>query len=131
MAPRKKTDPARLRKEILGLLVAATGAFLLLALWPYDPVLRRLSSTVNLVGVVGAVSAFHLYDGMGYGAIVAAALLLVWGGLVFLDRVTRKAALITSAALAAGLSTLVLMGVVAVWSGGGGAWDARAGRLGS
>ena len=73
MARRKKREPARLRKEILGLLVAATGIFLLLALWPYDPVVRRLPSTVNLVGVVGAVSAFHLYAGVGYGAILGAA----------------------------------------------------------
>jgi S-DNA-T family DNA segregation ATPase FtsK/SpoIIIE len=131
MARRKKPDPAGLRKEILGLLVAATGVFLLLALWPYDPVLRRLPSTVNLVGVVGAFSAFHLYGGLGYGAILAAALLLVWGSLVFVDRVTRKAALLSAAAAAGGLAALVLMGVVAVWSGGGGAWDARAGRLGS
>jgi S-DNA-T family DNA segregation ATPase FtsK/SpoIIIE len=131
MARRKKPEPARLRKEILGLLMAATGGFLLLALWPYDPVLRRLPSTVNLVGVVGAVSAFHLYDGLGYGAILGAALLLIWGGLVFLDRASRKTALISAAAGVAGLTALVLMGVVAIWSGGGGAWDARAGRLGS
>ena len=130
MARRKKPDPARLRKEILGLLVAATGGFLLLALWPYDPALRRLPSTVNLVGVVGAVSAFHLYDGLGYGAILAAVLLLLWGGLVFLERVTGKAALISAAAGAAGLAVLVFMGVASVWSGGGGPWDARAGRLG-
>ena len=131
MARRKKLEPARLRKEILGLLMAATGGFLLLALWPYDPVLRRLPSTVNLVGVVGAVSAFHLYAGLGYGAILGAALLLTWGGLVFLDRAYRKAALISAAAGVAGLTALVLMGVVAIWSGGGGAWDARAGRLGN
>ena len=131
MARRKKPEPARLRKEILGLLMAATGGFLLVALWPYDPVLRRLPSTVNLVGVVGAVSAFHLYDGLGYGAILGAALLLIWGGLVFLDRASPKAALISTAAGVAGVTALVLMGVVAVWSGGGGAWDARAGRLGN
>jgi S-DNA-T family DNA segregation ATPase FtsK/SpoIIIE len=29
------------------------------------------------------------------------------------------------------MAALVLMGVVAIWSGGGGAWDARAGRLGA
>jgi S-DNA-T family DNA segregation ATPase FtsK/SpoIIIE len=131
MARRKKPEPARLRKEILGLLMAATGGFLLVALWPYDPVLRRRPSTVNLVGAVGAVSAFHLYDGLGYGAILGAALLLIWGGLVFLARASRKAALISTAAAVAGLTALVLMGVVAVWSGGGGAWDARAGRLGN
>ncbi len=130
MARRKKTEPARLRKEILGLLMAATGGFLLLALWPYDPSLARLPSSVNLVGVVGAVSAFHLYEGLGYGAILATGLLLVWGGLVFLDRASRKAALISAAAAVAGLTGLVLMGVVAIWSGGGGAWDPRAGQLG-
>ena len=131
MARRKKPDAARLRKEILGLLMAATGAFLLLALWPYDPVLGRLPSSVNLVGVVGAVSALHLYAAVGYGAILGAVLLLVWGGLVFLDRCSRKAALISAAAGVAGMAALVLMGVVAIWSGGGGAWDARAGRLGA
>ncbi|HET9582052.1 MAG TPA: DNA translocase FtsK 4TM domain-containing protein [Gemmatimonadota bacterium] len=130
MARRKKPDPTRLRKEILGLLVAATGAFLLLALWPYDPVLPRLPSTVNLVGVVGAVSAFHLYDGVGYGAVVVAGLLLVWGGLLFLDRASPKAGLISAAAAVAAPTALTLMGIVAVWSGGGGAWGARAGRLG-
>jgi S-DNA-T family DNA segregation ATPase FtsK/SpoIIIE len=131
VARRKKPDAARLRKEILGLLMAATGAFLLLALWPYDPVLGRLPSSVNLVGVVGAVSALHLYAAVGYGAILGAVLLLVWGGLVFLDRCSRKAALISAAAGVAGMAALVLMGVVAIWSGGGGAWDARAGRLGA
>ncbi|MGH7542293.1 MAG: DNA translocase FtsK 4TM domain-containing protein, partial [Gemmatimonadota bacterium] len=130
MARRKKTEPARLRKEILGLLMVATGGFLLLALWPYDPSLARLPSSVNLVGVVGAVSAFHLYEGLGYGAILATGLLLVWGGLVFLDWASRKAALISAAAAVAGLTGLVLMGVVAIWSGGGGAWDPRAGQLG-
>jgi DNA segregation ATPase FtsK/SpoIIIE, S-DNA-T family len=131
VARRKKPEPARLRKEILGLLVAATGVFLLLALWPYDPVVRRLPSTVNLVGMVGALSAFHLYAGVGYVAILGAALLLVWGGLVFLDRASRKTALISAATAVAGLTALVLMGVVAVWSGGGGAWEARAGQLGA
>jgi DNA segregation ATPase FtsK/SpoIIIE, S-DNA-T family len=131
VARRKKPDAARLRKEILGLLMAATGAFLLLALWPYDPVLGRLPSSVNLVGVVGAVSALHLYAAVGYGAILGAVLLLVWGGLVFLGRCSRKAALISAAAGVAGMAALVLMGVVAIWSGGGGAWDARAGRLGA
>ncbi len=131
MARRKKNrDRPRLRHEVLGLLMVATGIFLLLALWPFDPTLSRLSSTLNLVGVVGALSAFHLYAGLGYGALLAAALPLVWGGLVFLDRVSRKAGLISGTVTLAGLTLLVLMGVVAIWSGAGGPWDARAGRLG-
>ncbi len=110
--------------------MAATGIFLLLALWPFDPTLSRLPSTLNLVGVVGAISAYHLYAALGYGALLAAVLLLVWGGLVFLDQVTRKAGLISGAAAVAGVTLLVLMGVVAIWSGAGGLWGARAGRLG-
>ena len=48
-------------------------AFTGLTYWPYDPALGRLPSSVNLVGVVGALSAFHLYRVLGYGAVLAAA----------------------------------------------------------
>ncbi len=110
--------------------MTATAVFLLLALWPFDPTLTRFQSTSNVVGVVGALSAYHLYAALGYGAVLAAILLLVWGGLVLIDRVSRRATLLSGAGVVAGLTMLVLMGVVAIWSGAGGPWGARAGGLG-
>jgi S-DNA-T family DNA segregation ATPase FtsK/SpoIIIE len=130
MAPRKKPDPSRMRREVLGLLMAATGGFVLVALWPYDPAADRTIGTLNLVGVAGAYSAYYLYQWLGYGALLVGALLLVLGGLVFLDRLSRRAVALTVAVVAAVATLLSLIGIGAAWSGEPGYWSRRAGWAG-
>lgn len=119
-----------MRGEVLGLLMAATGGFVLVALWPYDPAAERSLATLNRVGVAGAYSAFYLYRWLGFGALMAGFLLLAWGGLLFLDRVSQRAISLTLAAVAAGVVLLSLMGIGAAWSGVPGPWSERAGWLG-
>ena len=131
MPRKKKTDSTRLRREILGILMAATGAFTLVALWPYDPASDRTPATLNRVGILGSYSAFYLYRALGYGALALALGLAVFGFLLFLDRVNRKAMVLGSSALAATWVLLALFGVVGVWNAGHSPWAARAGSLGA
>ncbi|HUP00736.1 MAG TPA: DNA translocase FtsK 4TM domain-containing protein [Gemmatimonadota bacterium] len=130
MAQRRKPDSARLRREILGLLMAATGGFLLVALWPYDPAAERSLATLNRVGIAGSYSAFYLYRWLGYGALVAGLLLLAWGALVFFDRLNRRFVAVSGAAVAATGVVLVLLGLGGVWTGAPGPWAVRAGWTG-
>lgn len=130
MPRRKKPDAGRLRREVLGLLMVVTGGFLLVALYPYDPAAERSLATLNLVGVAGAYSAFYLYQWLGYGALLAGGLLLIWGGVVFLGRGSRRAVALTVAAVTAVLVILALLGIVAAWSAAPGAWSQRAGWTG-
>ena len=110
--------------------MVATGGFLLVALWPYDPAAERSLSSLNRVGIAGSYSAFYLYRWLGVGALVPGVFLLLWGGLVFFDRMTRRALAQSGAALAAAGILLVLLGIGAVWSGAPGAWSDRAGAAG-
>jgi S-DNA-T family DNA segregation ATPase FtsK/SpoIIIE len=126
----KKSRAARLRIEVLGLLMAATAAFVLVALWPYDPAAERTLTTLNRVGIVGAYSAYYLYSVFGYGALLIGGLLLVWGGSLFFGRMSRRTGAISAAAIAGTVFGLALLGVVAAWQGGA-AGSTRAGWLGN
>ncbi len=112
------------------MLMAATGAFVLVALWPYDPAAERTLTTLNRVGIVGAYSAYYLYSVFGYGALLIGCLLLVWGGSLFFGRSSRRTGAISAAAIAGTVLGLTLMGVVAVWQGAP-AGSTRAGWLGN
>ncbi|HJU87417.1 MAG TPA: DNA translocase FtsK 4TM domain-containing protein, partial [Gemmatimonadota bacterium] len=127
MPRKKRRDPTRLRREILGILVAATGGFVLIALWPWDPALARGPETVNRVGILGAYSAFHLYRTLGFGAIALGVGLAAFGILLLFDRVTRKALTLGLGALAGVWLLLAVSGVAAAWIAGPSAWAARAG----
>ncbi|MDX1623772.1 MAG: DNA translocase FtsK [Gemmatimonadota bacterium] len=131
MARRRKPDHSRLRREILGLMMVATGMFVLIALWPYDPAAERTPDAVNRVGVLGAWTSYYLHRWLGWGSLLLGALLLAWGTLLFFDRAGRRAAILTAAAVVAGWIGLALLGIAAVWGDGGGAWAAGAGALGT
>jgi S-DNA-T family DNA segregation ATPase FtsK/SpoIIIE len=120
----------RLRGEVLGLLMAATGVFVLVALWPYDPAAERTLTTLNRVGIVGAYSAYYLYSVFGYGALLIGGLFLVWGGSLFFGRASRRTAAMSAVVVAVVIVCLALMGVVGVWQGGP-AGSTRAGWVGN
>ena len=100
MPRKKKTDSTRLKREILGILMAATGGFMLFALWPYDPALARGPETLNRVGILGSYTAFYLYRALGFGALGLALGLVTAGGLLLFDRLSRKTLALGSSALA-------------------------------
>jgi S-DNA-T family DNA segregation ATPase FtsK/SpoIIIE len=131
MPRKKKHDSTRLRREILGVLVAATGGFTLVALWPWDPGWARTPATLNRVGILGSYTAFYLYRALGFGGLVLAAGLGAWGILLLFDRVTRKALALGLSALAATWVLLTLFGVAGVWIAGPSPWTTRAGLLGT
>ena len=131
MPRKKKTDTTRLKREVLGILMAATGVFLLVALWPWDPVAQRTPATLNRVGVLGSYTAFYLYRALGFGALVVGLALVVGGALVFLHRTSRKARALGLSALAATWVLLALCGVAGVWISGSSPWIARGGVLGT
>lgn len=112
------------------MLMAATGAFVLVALWPYDPAAERTLTTLNRVGIVGAYSAYYLYRVFGYGALLIGGLLLVWGGSLFFGRTSRRTGAISAVASAGTVLGLTLMGVVAAWQGTR-AGSTRAGWVGN
>ncbi len=109
--------------------MGATGAFVLVALWPYDPAAERTLTTLNRVGIVGAYSAYYLYSVFGYGALLIGGLLLVWGGSLFFGRASRRTGAISAAAIVGTVFGLTLMGVVAAWQGAPGSM--RAGWVGN
>ncbi|MFN2382958.1 MAG: DNA translocase FtsK 4TM domain-containing protein [Gemmatimonadota bacterium] len=115
---------------MLGLLVAATGGFVCVALWPFDPVATRSLATLNLVGLLGSYSAFYLYLALGSGALLVGLMLLAWGALLLLDRASRAAAGLTLAAIAATVVSLTLLGIAGTWSAEPAGWTARSGALG-
>jgi len=127
----KRAERSRLRREVLGFLMAATGTFLLVALWPWDPAGGRSLEALNRVGFVGAYSAYYLYGWLGAGGIVPGALLLVWGVLVMVHRTSRRASFVTGAAVLATVVSLALLGLVAEWNGQPGVWETRAGAVGT
>ena len=53
--------------------MAATGGFVLAALWPWDPAVERSLAMLNLVGILGAYTAFYLYRALGFAAVVVGA----------------------------------------------------------
>ena len=126
MPRKKRKDPTRLKREILGVLMAATGGFVLVALWPWDPGLARGPETLNRVGILGAYSAFHLYRALGFGALALGAGLAASGILLLFDRVTRKALTLGLGALTAVWLLLALFGVSGVWTAGPSPWATRA-----
>ncbi len=130
MPRKKRKDSTRLKREILGVLMAATGGFVLVALWPWDPGLARGPETLNRVGILGAYSAFHLYRALGFGALALGAGLAAFGLLLLLDRVTRKALTLGLGALTAVWLLLALFGVSGVWTAGPSPWATRAGAVG-
>jgi len=130
MPRKKRKDPTRLKREILGVLMAATGGFVLVALWPWDPGLARGPETLNRVGILGAYSAFHLYRALGFGAVALGAGLAAFGILLLFDRVTRKALTLGLGALTAVWLLLALFGVSGVWTAGPSPWATRAGAVG-
>ena len=130
MPRKKRKDSTRLKREILGILMAATGGFVLVALWPWDPGLARGPETLNRVGFVGAYSAFHLFRTLGFGALALGAGLAAWGILLLFDLVTRKALTLCLSALTAVWLLLAVFGVTAVWIAGPSAWATRAGAAG-
>jgi len=130
MPRKKRKDPTRLKREILGVLMAATGGFVLVALWPWDPGLARGPETLNRVGILGAYSAFHLYRALGFGALALGAGLAAFGSLLLFDRVTRKALTLGLGALTAVWLLLALFGVSGVWTAGPSPWATRAGAVG-
>ncbi len=130
MPRKKRKDSTRLKREILGVLMAATGGFVLVALWPWDPGLARGPETLNRVGILGAYSAFHLYRALGFGALALGAGLAAFGVLLLLDRVTRKALTLGLGALTAVWLLLALFGVSGVWTAGPSPWATRAGAVG-
>ncbi len=131
MPRKKKTDSTRLKREILGILMAGTGGFMLFALWPYDPALDRSPETLNRVGILGSYTAFYLYRALGFGALGLALGLVVAGGLIVFDRLSRKSLALSSSAFAATWLLLAAFGLAGVWSGGPSPWVARAGMLGT
>jgi S-DNA-T family DNA segregation ATPase FtsK/SpoIIIE len=131
MPRKKKTDSTRLKREILGILMAATGGFMLFALWPYDPALERGPETLNRVGILGSYTAFYLYRALGFGALGLALGLVAAGGLLLFDRLSRKSLALGSSALAAAWLVLAAFGLAGVWTGGSSPWVARAGALGT
>jgi S-DNA-T family DNA segregation ATPase FtsK/SpoIIIE len=130
MPRKKRKDATRLKREILGVLMAATGGFVLVALWPWDPGLARGPETLNRVGILGAYSAFHLYRALGFGALALGAGLAAFGVLLLFDRVTRKALTLGLGALTAVWLLLTLCGVSGVWTAGPSPWATRAGAVG-
>ncbi|HJR52605.1 MAG TPA: DNA translocase FtsK 4TM domain-containing protein, partial [Gemmatimonadota bacterium] len=130
MPRKKKKDSSRLKREVLGILMAATGGFVLVALWPWDPGLERGPETLNRVGILGAYSAYYLYRALGFGALALGAGLAGLGILLLFDRVTRKALTLGLSALAAVWLLLTVFGVSAVWNAGPSAWAERAGAVG-
>jgi S-DNA-T family DNA segregation ATPase FtsK/SpoIIIE len=116
---------------VLGILIAATGGFVLAALWPWDPAVERSLAMLNLVGILGAYTAFYLYRALGFAAVVVGAALVVWGALVFLGRGGRRAVLWSLAAGIAAVLLVTLLGVGAAWSGEDTFWAPRAGALGT
>jgi len=127
----KRAERSRLRREVLGFLMAATGTFLLVALWPWDPAGGRSLEALNRVGFVGSYSAYYLYGWLGAGAIVPGAMLLVWGVLVMVHRTSRRASFVTGAAVLATVVSLALLGLLAEWNGQQGVWETRAGAVGA
>ena len=109
-------------RQVLGILMVATGGFVLVALWPWDPGLARGPATLNRVGVLGAYSAYYLYQGLGFGALALGAGLAALGVLLLFDRVTRKALTLGMSALAAVWLLLTVFGVSAVWNAGPSPW---------
>ncbi|HET6361844.1 MAG TPA: DNA translocase FtsK 4TM domain-containing protein [Gemmatimonadota bacterium] len=130
MPRKKKKDSTRLKREILGILMAATGGFVLVALWPWDPGVDRGPETLNRVGILGAYSAFYLYRALGFGALALGAGLAAFGILLLFDRVTRKALTLGLGALAAVWLLLSVFGVTAAWIAGPSPWGTRAGAAG-
>ena len=130
MPRKKRKDSTRLKREILGILMAATGGFVLVALWPWDPGLARSPETVNRVGILGSYSAFHLYRALGFGALALGAALAAYGVLLLFDRVTRKALTLGLGALAVVWLLLTTFGVAAAWIAGPSPWAMRAGAAG-
>ncbi|MFN2383343.1 MAG: DNA translocase FtsK 4TM domain-containing protein, partial [Gemmatimonadota bacterium] len=126
----KKSDPTRWKREILGVLMAATGGFTLVALWPWDPGWHRTPETLNRVGILGSYSAFYLYRAFGLGALALAGGLVVYGILLLFDRVTRKAFVLGLSALATMGVLLALFGVADAWMAGPSPWAGRGGLLG-
>jgi S-DNA-T family DNA segregation ATPase FtsK/SpoIIIE len=126
----KKSDPTRWKREILGVLMAATGGFTLVALWPWDPGWHRTPETLNRVGILGSYSAFYLYRALGLGALALAGGLVVYGMLLLFDRLTRKAVVLGLSALAAVGVLLALFGVADAWMAGPSPWAGRGGVLG-
>jgi S-DNA-T family DNA segregation ATPase FtsK/SpoIIIE len=116
---------------VLGILIAATGGFVLAALWPWDPAVERSLAMLNLVGILGAYTAFYLYRALGFAAVVVGAGLVVWGALVFLGRGGRRVVLWSLAAGIAAVLLVTLLGVGAAWSGEDTPWAPRAGALGT
>ena len=131
MPRKKKTDSTRLKREILGILMVGTGGFMLFALWPYDPALERGPDTLNRVGILGSYTAFYLYRALGFGALGLALGLVMAGGLIVFDRLSRKSLALGSSAFAAAWLLLAAFGLAGVWSGGPSPWAARAGILGT
>src|SRR5688572_1033456 len=130
MPRKKKKDSTRLKREVLGVLMAATGGFVLVALWPWDPGFARGPETLNRVGILGAYSAFYLYRALGFGALALGAGLAVLGVLLLFDRVTRKALTLGLSALTAVWLLLTVFGVSSVWIAGPSPWSDRAGVAG-
>ncbi len=128
---RKKAGPSGLRREVMGILMAAVGGFVLVALWPFDPAADRTLDTLNRVGVVGSYAAYYLYGAAGFGALVAGVLLVAWGTILFLGRHGRAAALYSLAALGGTAIGLTLLGVAARWSEAPDPWRDRAGAMGA
>jgi S-DNA-T family DNA segregation ATPase FtsK/SpoIIIE len=110
--------------------MAATGVFVLVALWPWDPADDRSLVTLNRVGILGSYTAYYLFRVFGLAALFVGGGLVAWGGLVFLDRVSRRAVLVTAALGAAAALVVTLLGVGAAWSGEEGGWVQRAGTAG-
>lgn len=110
--------------------MAAVGGFVLVSLWPYDPVAERTIGTLNRVGVMGSYTAYYLYRWIGFGAIAVGMLVVGWGVVLFFDAARREAGIYTAAAIAITWIGLALLGVVAAWSGAPAGWEARAGELG-
>src|SRR5688500_3277861 len=102
--------------------MAATGIFVLVALWPWDPADDRALVTLNRVGILGSYTAYYLFRAFGLAALFVGGGLVAWGGLVFLDRVGRRAVLVTAALGAAAALVVTLLGVGAAWSGEEGGW---------
>jgi S-DNA-T family DNA segregation ATPase FtsK/SpoIIIE len=130
MPRKKRKDSTRLKREVLGILMAATGGFVLVALWPWDPGIARGPETLNRVGILGAWTAFYLYRALGLGALALGAGLAALGVLLLFDRVTRKALTLGLSGLTAVWLLLAASGVSAVWIAGPSPWAARAGAAG-
>src|SRR5688572_22859235 len=130
MPRKKRKDSTRLKREILGILMAATGGFVLVALWPWDPGLARGPETLNRVGILGAYSAFYLYRALGFAALALGAALAVFGILLLFDRVTQRSLKLGLSGLTAVWLLLAAFGVSGVWTAGPSPWATRAGAVG-